>query len=148
MRRDRQRLQDVLDALDGVARMITEQTEAGFLKDETLRYAVAQRLTVVGEAAARLSAGVRQQNPSVPWNDIVGFRNILVHEYFGIHWPLVWQTAADHARRFASRLLRFSRRSSPTERLAAKRIARRGGNADRSAEAENRRQFQLRPRAS
>jgi uncharacterized protein with HEPN domain len=33
----------------------------------------------------------------VPWLDIVGLRNILVHEYFGIHWPLVWQTAVDHA---------------------------------------------------
>lgn len=32
----------------------------------------------------------------MPWQDIVGLRNILVHEYFGIHWPLVWQTAADH----------------------------------------------------
>ena len=97
MRRDRQRLQDILEALDGVAKMIGGRTEVEFLGDETLRYAVAQRLTVVGEAAARLSAEVRQQNPSVPWADIVGFRNILVHEYFGIHWPLVWQTAADHA---------------------------------------------------
>jgi uncharacterized protein with HEPN domain len=33
----------------------------------------------------------------VPWPDIVGLRNILVHEYFGIYWPLVWQTAVDHA---------------------------------------------------
>jgi uncharacterized protein with HEPN domain len=33
----------------------------------------------------------------VPWADITGLRNILVHEYFGIYWPLVWQTATDHA---------------------------------------------------
>ena len=33
----------------------------------------------------------------MPWQDIVGLRNILVHEYFGIYWPLVWQTAVDHA---------------------------------------------------
>lgn len=33
---------------------------------------------------------------SLPEKDIVGLRNILVHEYFGIHWPLVWQTAVDH----------------------------------------------------
>jgi uncharacterized protein with HEPN domain len=33
----------------------------------------------------------------VPWPDIVGLRNILVHEYFGIYWPLVWQTAVDDA---------------------------------------------------
>jgi len=31
----------------------------------------------------------------VPWADIVGIGNILVHRYFGVHWPLVWQTATD-----------------------------------------------------
>jgi len=51
----------------------------------------------VGEAVARLGAEVKERHPSVPWPDIVGFRNMLVHEYFGIHWPLVWQTATDQA---------------------------------------------------
>lgn len=99
MRRDEQRLHDILEALDSVAKMIDGRTEAGFLGDETQCYAVAQRLTVVGEAAARLSPELKQRYPSIPWADIVGFRNILVHEYFGIHWPLVWQTASDHAPR-------------------------------------------------
>ena len=62
MRRDEQRLRDILDALDSVAKMIGGRTEA-----------------------------------EVPWTDIVGQRNILVHEYFGIYWPLVWQAATDHA---------------------------------------------------
>jgi len=73
------------------------RTEADFLADETLCYAVAQKLTVIGEAVARLSPEITARNTSVPWPDIVGLRNILVHEYFGIHWPLVWQTAVDHA---------------------------------------------------
>jgi uncharacterized protein with HEPN domain len=46
---------------------------------------------------ARLSAEVKARDPSVPWQDIMGLRNILVHEYLGIYWPLVWQTAVDHA---------------------------------------------------
>jgi uncharacterized protein with HEPN domain len=87
----------MLEALDSVAKMTGGRTEAEFLGDETLRYAVAHRLTVVGEAAAKLSPELRERHPSVPWADIVGLRNILVHEYFGIHWPLVWQTATDHA---------------------------------------------------
>jgi uncharacterized protein with HEPN domain len=97
MRRDDQRLQDILEALDSVAKMIAGRTEREFLDDEVLRYAVAQRLTVVGEAAGRLSPEISERNPSIPWADIVGFRNILVHQYFGIYWPLVWQTAKDHA---------------------------------------------------
>ncbi len=54
-------------------------------------------LTTGGEAVARLSPEIQARHSAVPWQDIVGLRNILVHEYFGIYWPLVWQTAVDHA---------------------------------------------------
>ena len=97
MRRDQQRLADIGESLDWIARAIAGRTEADFLGDETLCYAVAQKLTIVGEAVARLSPEITTRYNSVPWPDIVGLRNILVHEYFGIHWPLVWQTATDHA---------------------------------------------------
>jgi len=96
MRRDDQRLDDILEALDWISRAVVGKTEADFVADDTLCYAVAQRLTTVGEAVARLSFEVKARDASVPWQDIVGLRNILVHEYFGIHWPLVWQTAVDH----------------------------------------------------
>lgn len=97
MRRDRQRLHDILDALDSLPRIIAGHTEAEFLDNETTRYAVAQRLAVVGEAAGRISTELRERHPAVPWIDIVSFRNILVHEYFGIHWPIVWLTATEQA---------------------------------------------------
>ena len=97
MRRDQERLLDIAEALDSVAKMILERTELEFLNDETLCYAVAQRLTVVGEAAGRVSSEIRERHPAIQWADIVALRNILVHQYFGIHWPLVWQTAVDHA---------------------------------------------------
>lgn len=96
MRRDEQRLSDILEALDWITIAIAGRTEAGFVAHETLCYAVAQRLTMVGEAVARLSTALKARYGSVPWQDIVGLRNILVHEYFGIHWPLGWQSAADH----------------------------------------------------
>ena len=67
------------------------------MADETLCYAVAQKLTIIGDAVARLSPEITARYNSVPWPDIVGLRNILVHEYFGIYWPLVWQTVVDHA---------------------------------------------------
>ena len=97
MRRDRQRLTDILEALDWIAKAIAGRTEAEFLANETLCYAVAQKLTIIGEAVARLSPELTARHNSLPWPDIVGLRNILVHEYFGIHWPLVWQTRVDHA---------------------------------------------------
>lgn len=97
MRRDEQRLTDILEALDWIAKAISGRTEAEFLADETLCYAVAQKLTIIGEAVARLSPQLTLRHNSVPWPDIVGLRNILVHEYFGVYWPLVWQTVVDQA---------------------------------------------------
>jgi uncharacterized protein with HEPN domain len=104
MRRDQQRLLDALDALDSIAKMITGHSEADFLADEVLCAAVAHRLTVVGEAIARIGPEIRRRRPLIPWADIVGLRNILVHEYFGIYWPLVWQTAAIDAPRLRLQL--------------------------------------------
>ena len=51
------------------------------------------KLSVIGEAAARLSDDLRVRNPQVPWPQIIAFRNILVHAYFGIDWDLVWVAA-------------------------------------------------------
>jgi uncharacterized protein with HEPN domain len=47
------------------------------------------------EAAARLPEDFRGRHPEVPWAKIVAFRNFVVHEYFGLAWPIVWHTAAD-----------------------------------------------------
>ena len=97
MRRDEQRLVDILEALDSVAKITLGLSESAFLADDTVRFAVAHRLTVAGEAVARLNAEIRGKYEDVPWIDVVGFRNILVHEYFGVHWPLVWQTVTEYA---------------------------------------------------
>jgi uncharacterized protein with HEPN domain len=97
MLRDEQRLSDILEGLDWIARAVSGKTEDDFPADETLCYAVAQRLTMAGEADARLGAEIKAQHGAVPWQDIVALRNILVHVYFGMYWPVVWQTVADHA---------------------------------------------------
>jgi uncharacterized protein with HEPN domain len=58
-----------------------------------VRSAVVHQLTVIGEAVSRLSAEVRSRYPETPWADIKGFRNIVVHNYFGIDWAEVWRAA-------------------------------------------------------
>jgi len=65
MRRDRQRLSDILEALDWIAKAIGGRTEAEFLVDETLCYAVAQKLTVIGEPVARLTPEITARHNSV-----------------------------------------------------------------------------------
>jgi uncharacterized protein with HEPN domain len=64
-----------------------------FLLSELVRSAVVQKLAIIGEAAARISPGLKSRQPQIPWPQVVAFRNILVHAYFGIDWDEVWQVA-------------------------------------------------------
>lgn len=64
-----------------------------FHHSELVRSAVAQKLAIIGEAAARVSDDLRSRHPQVPWPQVIAFRNILVHAYFGIDWDIVWRAA-------------------------------------------------------
>lgn len=80
-------------AADAITAFVAGSNEAEFIANDLLRSAVLQKLTVIGEAAARLSDELKQRHPTVPWRDIVAFRNIAVHRYFGIDWSIVWNAA-------------------------------------------------------
>lgn len=74
------------DAL-GIARRVGRET---FLADRTMQHAVIRCLTVVGEAANRVTAETRASLPQVAWRDAVGLRNVLVHDYQGINRSRIW----------------------------------------------------------
>ena len=93
MRPERLYLQDIVEAADDIAFHIGGRSRERFLGDRTVRAAVFHELTVIGEAAARLAVEFRALHPEVPWTKIVAFRNLVVHEYFGLDWPIVWDTA-------------------------------------------------------
>jgi uncharacterized protein with HEPN domain len=57
---------------------------------------VVQKLSIIGEPASHVSEEVAHCHPEVPWPQIVGSRNILVHAYFGIDWEIVWRAATNH----------------------------------------------------
>ena len=55
-------------------------------------YAVIRAVEVIGEAATNVPDEIRSKHPSLPWRDIRGMRNKLVHQYFGINMEVVWKT--------------------------------------------------------
>jgi uncharacterized protein with HEPN domain len=61
-------------------------------------------LAIIGEAAAHLSSDFRDRPPGIEWSDIVAFRNIAVHAYFAIEWPIVWVAATQDAPELQSRI--------------------------------------------
>jgi uncharacterized protein with HEPN domain len=79
----------------------------GFMANRIVRDAVVRNLIVIGEACARISPELRERHVDVPWPDIVAFRNILVHAYFGIDWEIVWYAASVQAPELAGRIERI-----------------------------------------
>lgn len=93
MRRDELYLRDIVDAATAIARFIKDVSRDEFMRDELRQSGVLQKLIVIGEAAGRLSDDVKKKNPHIEWADVIGFRNIAVHAYFSVEWPIVWITA-------------------------------------------------------
>jgi uncharacterized protein with HEPN domain len=95
MRRERLYLEDILTAADAIAEFTQAQNLESFEGNRLLRSAVVQQLTVIGEAVAHLSREMQERYPNIPWPDIIGLRNIVVHNYFGIDWEEVWRTVTE-----------------------------------------------------
>ena len=93
MRRDDLYLSDIIEAVDHIATFLEQTDFEGFLQSELVRSAVVQKLAIIGEAAARISAALTGRYLHIPWQQIVAFRIILIHAYFGIDWNEVWKAA-------------------------------------------------------
>ncbi len=82
MRREHLYLHDILEACDMIQAFVEGIDASVFLASELHKAATLQKLTVIGEAAARLAPPFREAHPQVEWRDIIAFRNIAVHAYF------------------------------------------------------------------
>ena len=69
----------------------TDVDEHRFRTDEVLQHAVLRLIQIIGEAARKVSPEFKQSHPKIPWQEIVGMRHILVHEYFRIIPEKVWE---------------------------------------------------------
>jgi uncharacterized protein with HEPN domain len=89
MRDDRERLRDILEAMERIE-TYSAKGRAAFEQDELIQIWFLRHLQIIGEASRALSTNIRETHPEVPWAKIIGMRNILVHNYFEIDLPVVW----------------------------------------------------------
>jgi uncharacterized protein with HEPN domain len=66
-----------------------------FLAGGVEQDAIIRQLTVAGETASKLSTEFQQNNPQIPWQKIIGFRNRVIHDYFGLDLDAVWKIATE-----------------------------------------------------
>lgn len=84
-----------MEAAQAVAEYLAGFDREAFLASPIVRDAVLLRLTNVGEACARISPELRDAHPKVPWQKVKAFRNLAVHAYFSVDWPVVWTLATE-----------------------------------------------------
>ncbi len=92
-RRDsRLRLQDIVEAIDRILSYTSSLTVESFQADQRTVDAVVRNFEVIGEAARHVDDETCARCPGVPWQDMRDMRNVLMHEYFGVSIPIVWDT--------------------------------------------------------
>ncbi len=88
---DKQRLQHILDAIFEIEQYTADVEIEVFLENSMMRFAAIKQIEIIGEAANHLSESTKNKFQGIIWRQIIGMRNILIHEYFGIDSQLIWQ---------------------------------------------------------
>src|SRR5262249_27938991 len=78
------RVADILEAIRRIRRYLSESSPEDFVSDHKTVDAVIRNFSVIGEAASKLSLKFRKSHPDIPWGKLIGMRNFVVHEYFGV----------------------------------------------------------------
>jgi len=105
--RDAAYLWDMLDAARTVEQLISGLDFTQYSNDRRTQLAVERSLEIIGEAAGRVSALFRNAHPEIPWRQIIGQRNVLIHEYGEIKQERIWKVVRENVPQLIELLKQF-----------------------------------------
>jgi len=88
---DKIRLQHIHDAIKEIETYLIETDFQKFIGNSMMRFACIKQMEIIGEASNYISEEIKSEFSDIEWSQIVGMRNVFVHEYFGIDSTIVWE---------------------------------------------------------
>ena len=82
---------DIMLAIQKIGRYTSQMDHEAFISDELVIDGVARNLEIIGEAARQLPEEFRRAHIEIPWTQIAGLRNRIVHDYFGVDLEIIWE---------------------------------------------------------
>ena len=93
MKRDfRDYIEDIIDAMSNAERFIEGMKYVDFIEDKKTIYAVIRCLEITGEAVKKIPDDIRRKYPEIPWKEIAGMRDKLIHDYLNVDFEILWET--------------------------------------------------------
>jgi uncharacterized protein with HEPN domain len=88
-------LKDILEAMEAIEKFVEGIEFDSFQRNDMISSAVIRKFEIIGEATKNIPETIRNKYPEIPWKEMAGMRDRLIHLYFGIKYDLVWHTIKD-----------------------------------------------------
>jgi uncharacterized protein with HEPN domain len=85
-------LKDILDSIYAIETFINGMTKNEFIHDLKTIYATRKAIEIIGEATKKIPSSITDKYKDIPWREIAGMRDVLVHDYFGVDLNVLWKT--------------------------------------------------------
>jgi len=97
----------ILDSIDILFNYTKNKTLSDFVDSVDMQDKISKRIELIGEAANNVPSAIQKKYPNIPWKNIIGMRNILVHDYFAIDFKLTWKVATKDVKKLKKQILKI-----------------------------------------
>lgn len=97
----------ILDCIEKIESYIKGASKNNFFESTQLQDAVMRRIEIIGEAVKHIPSKIKNEHSEIPWDEIAGMRDILIHEYFGVDLELTWKVAKEDIVELKNRILKI-----------------------------------------